>query len=61
MYEYLILYFNEPIGIAATERGALKAILEDIKLHKTKREDYEIVALKYYQDEELESFGVRRD
>lgn len=61
MYEYLVLYYGDPYVIAATETDALKAILEDIKIHKTKREDYTIQALKYYRNEEFENFGVRRD
>ena len=61
MYEYLITYFNEPIAIACNETYALRAIVDYMKYHKdTKREDYDIVPLKYYYNVEMESFGNRK-
>lgn len=51
-YKYLIQYFNEPIAVADDDTSALKVIYEDIKFHKTKREDYNIVGLKYYKEEQ---------
>lgn len=54
-YRYLIQYLNEPIAIADDDISALKAIYEDIKFHKTKREDYNIVALRYYHENKNEN------
>lgn len=54
-YKYLIQYLNEPIAVADDDTSALKAIYEDIKFHKTKREDYNIVALRYYQEDKNEN------
>ena len=51
-YKYLIQYLNEPIAVADDDTSALKAIYEDIKFHKTKKEDYNIVGLKYYKEEQ---------
>lgn len=54
-YKYLIQYFDEPIAIADDDTSALRAIYEDIKFHKTKREDYNIVALRYYHENKNEN------
>lgn len=54
-YKYLITYFNEPIAIADTETQALTAIREDIRQHRTNRQDYDFVALRYYHENKNEN------
>ena len=54
-YRYLITYFNEPIAIADTHIQALTAIRDDIRLHKTNRQDYDYVALRYYHENKNEN------